>query len=369
MVTLAALAYVAPLKGDHSVHDQEAHMLAGLEGVLAVTSLATQGEWSVLWMGLTESGGNLAYIVRHETDDKLAVVVRGTVFGPTWEALAVDLRQDAEVSSLADFAGVEVSTGAATAFEALLDARLDVVGYPGSGGKLVDALELIIGTGTPTIYVTGHSLGGCAATMLAVHLQQTFPKCVFQVYTYAAPTAGVQSFASLFDETFGSGTPAANSSWRVVNAWDVVPHAWSSLDTVWNDDWYPGPGPQRTLEADAGLGLAIHLPLWHVYVQPATNLVRLNGESAYGTPPMLWDKCNVTATNTTAECKGKISDDRFLGQLLFQHSAVHAYMVLLNAHRLPTSFDSAVVAGEQSTVTLAESGFVHTLAVPAVRIP
>jgi hypothetical protein len=38
-----------------------------LERALRYTSIATQGAWSVAWLGLSESRGNLAYVVRRKS--------------------------------------------------------------------------------------------------------------------------------------------------------------------------------------------------------------------------------------------------------------------------------------------------------------
>ena len=54
---------------------------------------------------------------------------------------------------------------------------------------LRDAVDKLAGDRT-TIYVTGHSLGGCATTTVALYLQAALTNHVFQVYTFAGPTAG-----------------------------------------------------------------------------------------------------------------------------------------------------------------------------------
>lgn len=349
MVTLAALSYLDPT-ANGSPHDTPQERIFGaLTTALGDTTLATQGEWIVSWLGLTTDEANLAYIVEHSTEDTIAVVVRGTVFALTIAGLE-DIYEDLRVGALADFTvgdnTVEVSYGAHTAFDALQDAVFDVPGYALSGLSLADAVAQLTGDGATTIYVTGHSLGGCLTTMVALDLRAALAQGVVQVYTYAAPTAGLEEFAALFDDTFSAGSPNEDSSWRVVNAWDVIPTAWETLDDVLAQDWYPPPGPARDWETWGILKTLLLLPGSNAYIQPSTNVVELN-TATYGTPGSHYDADSV-------------DPDLFKDQVLFQHSLVESYMPLLGAPVPPPSSDPAGSAG---TLTLAEPGRVHVLAI------
>jgi hypothetical protein len=361
MVTLATLAYVKPMAGDPAyLERQQRYMLGELTTALADTGLATQGEWSVLWIGLTDDQSNLAFIARNSAKDKLAVVVRGTVVEATLAGL-INAYEDLSVGTVTHFPpgahDAQVAYGSAVAFSRLTSASFTVPGYPLTGMNLLLALQTLIADGSPTIYVTGHSLGGCTATMIALYLQELVPGCVFQVYTFAAPTAGLKSFADLFDHRFGGSSTATNSSWRVMNVWDIVPRAWAELaDVVIADDWYPKDvGPSRDWDVFGALTTAAALPGSNVYVQPSTNVVAINDKPDYGVLPMLWDANAVKADDTD-----------FVNQVMFQHSLAKVYMPLLGAPALrvadaPT--DSA------ATVTIAEIGFEHTLVVGGQTTP
>eukprot|EP00611_Tribonema_gayanum_P025425 TRINITY_DN577_c0_g1_i1.p1 TRINITY_DN577_c0_g1~~TRINITY_DN577_c0_g1_i1.p1 ORF type:complete len:404 (-),score=46.99 TRINITY_DN577_c0_g1_i1:179-1228(-) len=70
-----------------------------------------------------------------------------------------------------------------------------------------------------TIYTTGHSLGGAAATLAAADLSLRFgvPRERLQLYTFGAPRPGDASFGALIGAHVGA-------AYRVVHAGDVVPH-------------------------------------------------------------------------------------------------------------------------------------------------
>jgi len=68
-----------------------------------------------------------------------------------------------------------------------------------------------------TLYVTGHSLGGALATLCALDAASGTKFRHPVVYSYAAPRAGNPDFVSAFGGMVGR-------SYRVHNAYDVVPH-------------------------------------------------------------------------------------------------------------------------------------------------
>lgn len=81
------------------------------------------------------------------------------------------------------------------------------------------------------IVVTGHSLGGCQATVIALDLSAKVPKGTQIVpNSFAAPTAGNSAFISLYEGTFPFSP-------RWFNNIDLVPMAFAGLDGIkqlWN---------------------------------------------------------------------------------------------------------------------------------------
>ena len=67
------------------------------------------------------------------------------------------------------------------------------------------------------IWITGHSLGGALAVLLAATLWEA-EQPVTGLYTYATPRVGDSAFAGRLNEDMADG-----AHWRVVNAGDLVP--------------------------------------------------------------------------------------------------------------------------------------------------
>jgi Lipase (class 3) len=237
----------------------------------------------------------------------------------------MDKVEDFDVAEMHPFdyaAGTRISNGAQDAIAKVIGAMC-VTESAGSltGTTLVQALTQLIAA-TPkgsltTLYLTGHSLGGAIATTVSLYLlSQHWPDVIFQVYTFAAPTAGDAAFAQAFDIAFPNVATTDNSSWRVINAFDVVPNAWQTLETV-EKTYYPAPGPAASFMVKVlidGMGFAAG---GNAYVQPnqpaGGHAVVLNADYR------LYDPGD-TAGDLHA----------FLGQLAFQHGC-SAYLQLLGA--------------------------------------
>jgi pimeloyl-ACP methyl ester carboxylesterase len=304
MMTLAALAGTATNQRlFESLEHQEERALKWINEILAEPGLATGGAWKATWVGLSADRANMAYIAQNAAANQFALSIRGTNF-----SIKIDVAEDNDVSetvSFAEQAGApsQISQGAMEAFQ-------EVTGAVSTLSKTTLAQELQkLADSHPgaQFFITGHSLGGCVATTVALYLnnlaQRWSNKVSFQVYTFAAPTAGTQEFAQLFAKTF------AKSSWRVYNLLDVVPNAWQTLSKV--ADFYPG-GPQATSIIKDQLTKAQASTNGNAYMQPITNEVPLNQQG-------LRDM-NHTA-NLTYD---------FIQQVGFQHD-VNTYLKLLEA--------------------------------------
>ncbi|WP_406513745.1 hypothetical protein OG851_38435 [Streptomyces sp. NBC_00161] len=246
-MTLAAIAATAatPRPSGETLQEQAQRAGWGITAQLANPVLATRGTWQLKWLALSPDNANLVYIAwNSDGSNQIAVVVRGTVDNPT------DTMEDLDVGTVVPFtaggsANVAVSTGAMAAFTQVatacgiteFSAEQSSAGGSGqpdtvvpSGTTVAQALAALLAplpsTPQPVVHVTGHSLGGCIATMLATYLQaQTWTpnSPQFALVTFAAPTAGLQSFA----DYVGSLPWASNQ--RHINAYDLVPLAWSDL--------------------------------------------------------------------------------------------------------------------------------------------
>ncbi|MEU9482208.1 IPT/TIG domain-containing protein [Streptomyces decoyicus] len=359
-MTLSALAATAatPRPSGETLQEQAQRAMRGITAQLKDVTLATHGTWQLMWLALSPDNANLVYIAwNSDGSNQFAVVVRGTIDNPT------DMMEDLGVGTVVPFtaggtSNIAVSSGAMAAFTQVATARgitgaaaeqapEDRPGPPGavvpSNATLKQALAAALSARPPmpqpVVYVTGHSLGGCIATMLATYLQaQTWGanKPLFALVTFAAPTAGLKSFADYVDSRLWSLNE------RYVNAYDLVPRAWTDLATA--KGWYPPPGPAANEEVKLLLTEIDLLRKGNAYVQPsATSARTMNANYS------MYDK----------ELVNKTTGD-YLGQVAFQH-ANSTYLTLLGAPVVPAGPVVTAVnptAGQGNTqVIITGSGF------------
>ena len=327
MMTLAALAPDGATKRPSGeTQDQHvARISRGIAAQLAETGLATQGQWSLSWVGLTQDGANLAYLAKGPDDGNgsvYALALRGTVMGDL-----VDLAEDMDVGQLEHFTAggtppdrsqPKISKGAKEAFKHIISGT--------------DLPKQMVDLAPHTLYVVGHSLGGAMATTIALFLQHqasagTLPISKILPYTFAAPTAGDAAFAAWFDQQFPNAVCTHNK-------YDVVPTAWATLASL-PQDWQsnpfypgptstpPGPGPTATPDNDVGQQIASTAAgtKGNIYVQPKQQLPLNSGPS-----PTFLQHYPSTVTSPM---------DQFKVQLGFQHDS-NTYLGLLGAPAVPS---------------------------------
>ena len=325
MMTLAQLAATSPNErpSGETLEQQETRIYNAITSQLSNADLATTAEWQAVWVGLTQDRANLAYIAQNTSQNAFAVCIRGTQFNSL-----IDLAEDLNVGSAAQFTAgpaysepVLVSQGAMQAFTEITNAY-----YIPDRTNLLQALVILLGSApaNPTLYITGHSLGGAMTTMVALYLAaQTWSNPpTLSVYTFAAPSAGLQAFADYYDSIF-----ATNSS-RYYNAWDIVPTAWviASLTNAQNT-FYPslvsnpqGPGPAQSIAINQLFGQFMNAPGANVYVQTNQTNGSIPLNSAYGATDS-YDANSVAPTTPD-----------FLGQVNYQHNS---YLTFLNNQQPP----------------------------------
>lgn len=131
-------------------------------------------------------------------DDHTEIAIRGTANLEDW---ILDL--DVFKAHLAY--GVEVHAGFLAAADALLPLILKEL-LPAGTDKAA----------MKPIYVTGHSLGGAVASLIALFLQhEGLP--VVAVYTFASPRVGNREWRAVYSEALG------HCSYRVIAEGDLVP--------------------------------------------------------------------------------------------------------------------------------------------------
>jgi len=285
---------------------QTTRIAAGVTSQLRNSELATGGVWELVWLALSPDNANLAYLARTtDASNQFAVVLRGTT------ASLLDILEDLEVGTVVPFAAcgtdqVAVSRGAMAAFTQIVNAT----SFATPGTTLATALERELDAAPsspqPTVHVTGHSLGGCLATMVAPYLmaQQLPNDPAYSLVTYAAPTAGLANFADYVENLKGL------TYTRIVNAFDLIPLAWTDLER--GKDLFPQPpGPRSTPEVRTLLAEIAALTNGFAYAQPGA-ATPLNTDYDPGLGLTRW------------------STEDYLGQVGFQHANA-TYLMLAGA--------------------------------------
>ncbi|MEO5563378.1 MAG: hypothetical protein ABIR18_08085 [Chitinophagaceae bacterium] len=174
--------------------------------------------WKVVW-DATALNGNHAFIAND--GGKYVVVIRGSLMEFSWDAFENWIYQDLNIVSQQKWtytdpsANAKISTGSYRGWQ-----NISTIKDKKSGKDLLSFL-LDKSNQKDPIYVTGHSLGGNLATVLASYLSFKFKEAGrssenINVITFAAPAAGNEGFAKEFDKTFPRSV-------RIENTEDIVP--------------------------------------------------------------------------------------------------------------------------------------------------
>ena len=232
LLTLAAAAYVdeKPLPGE-SIPAQTARMRRDIDQSLHGSPYAA---WKVAWgPGLAGDRGNMMYVAGCPSTNQYAIAVRGT----DWSFWLDWVEDFASLLPLVPFgsvlpAGADGGRIAAGTEVGLLE--LTLMSGETATGAAVDLLTFLRGLPPGAdISVTGHSLGGCLATVLAAWLASALGSASrLKVYTFAAPTAGDGRFAAYYNHLFTDPATGQSTAYRVYNTLDSVPDAWASLATI-----------------------------------------------------------------------------------------------------------------------------------------
>ena len=107
-----------------------------------------------------------------------------------------------------------------TDFDARLQAAGTAEGYTVAADVVWPRLKLLLGKSVlpgGKVFVTGHSLGGALAALIAERINTELRADVDAVYTYGMPRPGNPAFADLYNQHLGSNT------YRLVHGEDIVP--------------------------------------------------------------------------------------------------------------------------------------------------
>src|ERR1043165_7040829 len=276
MFTLAYLAYDGESSTDPFVVMHE-----------LVTDLASvqplQGQWQLVWgpallrLPLAVLDDNMWYVVRNTVTGEYAIGIRGTNFDAILDWIVEDFWITSRTPwPYAQVPGASISSGTAFAINKLLTVTPSA-GIPGAGQTLTQFVGMQAARSSIRVTTTGHSLGGCLSSTLALALMDTVMQwgpgnpVTFRGWSFAGPTAGNSAFAGSSDRRLGHALR------RWVNTLDIAPLAWneSTLDDALTI--YVGHGVLPNWAEIGALGLAKALAAGGDYLQPPQSAVIGNG--------------------------------------------------------------------------------------------
>jgi hypothetical protein len=296
LMTLAGIAYGAP---------------SSIATYLDEDSLTT-GDWQLSWLAAPpDPPVNFAFMARSTRRNACVIAIRGTYPDPFSRAYWDDGDQDSPFGPMVDWPnapGAKISGGTALGL-AGLRALVD------DNGVTLEAAVAALPPGV-SLTVTGHSLGGTLAPVLALLLAETSPSRSIEVATFAGMTPGNKAFASLF----GPRTKLDGRVRRIFNTIDSVGYGWDKVFAT-HDFFDPAPkgGP---VVAAMLLATAARLDLGGYDFAPVGIAVPLQG--VVSTPTI---DCTLIA---------------FVFETLHQHMP-DTYLALLGAPPLPFSIGLANV--------------------------
>jgi triacylglycerol lipase len=227
------------------------------DNVQATLKAALPG-WTAPWVPDQAINGNLAFVA-YDGGSQYAVAIRGSLLNFTWGAFENWFNQDLNVFYQVPWTigGDNSAMIAQGASDGLNDLNSLVDSSSGSPVSMIDFLEGLSNIGTSSLAVTGHSLGGNLATVLAPWIYYTLQNAgtampSMSVYTFAAPAAGNKSFANDYDSLFKS------SSWRYQMENDIVPMFPIFSQMVVMSGWYsPAPLAEKIFTTVDGVKVTL----------------------------------------------------------------------------------------------------------------
>jgi hypothetical protein len=235
LLTLAADAYVdeTALPGE-TVQAQTTRMRCDINAALGQSP--QYKDWQIVWgPGLAADRGNMMYIAGNRATGQYAVAVRGT----DW-SFWLDWVED--FGSLLPLIGfpyvvppatgdIRIAAGTSFGLSELIQMR-GSENTPDADADTAEAFLRALPAGSE-VYVTGHSLGGCLASVVAAWLASVYGGSArLKAYTFAAPSAGNQGFADYYNRLFTDPKTDQSTAYRVFNSLDSVPNAWATLSTI-----------------------------------------------------------------------------------------------------------------------------------------
>ena len=285
-----------------------------LDDLLSSTAItALIGDWQVVWgpsiyqepHHLVPVADNAMYVAKNE-NKTYVVAIAGTNPYSMHGIFTEDLKVKEQKPWRGDPALGLVASGTRSAISALT--KLD----SGTGDSTYSISEFLKREEIENLVVTGHSLGGTLAPVMATWLAEeqkitpwsSTPR--IETYASAGASPGDSTFAATIEGVLGK-----EFIFRIWNLMDVVPHAWvESLLSEVKDLYEPNIKPDLLVKAL--VDLAIDAAKGRDYTHPDSDAKPLQG--------------------TYYPVEGKNDFDKYLSEMDYQH--VDAYIQLMGMEDL-----------------------------------
>lgn len=301
-----------------------AALISGIE-----SQFTDAGSWQLEWgPAVSSHNANLLYVASYRDQASnlpifAAVVLRGTDIHTGLFGILTQLKED-----LGGGKQVAWPSGDTLIAQGTYDGMNEMLSLQASSQSLTGFLGTFLPQypGMPLV-VTGHSLGGCLTSAVALNLsaQQVCSGVTIVPVTFAAPTAGNQAYVNLYTKTFPSCV-------RWYNTWDLVPMAFVDMDNmynVWGNGVYTNnPIPYRSCNAPCGANAALAIKAikdrvdGNQYVHETGSFERsLNGG------------CLATGSSGSSQSS---TDENWYAELLLQHLPACGYWTLMTGQYAST---------------------------------
>ena len=356
---LCNLAYAAENDGQKAVQQIKQSLPN-----LPVPDGTVHGLWSLGWgPQVTADNSNLMYAaelvdLQSEVSVFSAVVIRGTDTQAKPSGILKQLVEDLGAERQIVFpdnntSGAKIAEGTKAGLTVLNN-------FTDASNRTLETylIDFLRSNPEAPVVVTGHSLGGCQTTVMALDLSGRLPAGTKIVpNSFAAPTAGNASFIDLYEQTFEFAP-------RWFNNLDLVPMAFAGLGGIkqlWNQCNRPAPEALK-LVSDA-FELMLRGANASYSQQSPLNSRLLAGACE---PPAMTAVPAAIHDQAVAEIQGLINRlaqrlhvalpnvllsgiGNWVGELLFQHLILTGYWQAVAASpgvaKIPNPFSPSIVMG------------------------